>query len=146
MEDIMNNIPFWEESYKNNEISAFGVKPNAEVEEYLNYFNRNGNVLEVGCCEAKNAFYLIDNGFTNITAFDISEHAISKVHRIAEKKNVKINAFVQDLCNYDWKECYDLIISYGTLHFVKNYHAINKIVAQKNNIDLLKPISAASYI
>lgn len=120
----MENTPFWEEAYKSNDISAFGVKPNPEIETYLNYFNKRGAVLEIGCGEAKNSFYLIKNGFQNVNAFDLSEHAIAKVHRIAEEKNIKINAFVQNLCEFEWKENYDLIISYATLHFVtkKEWH------------------------
>lgn len=114
----MVNIPFWEESYKNNNISAFGVNPNPEVKEYLDCFNKQGKVLEAGCGEAKNSFYLIQNGFEDVNAFDLSENAIAKVHRIAEEKSVHINAFVQDLCSFEWKESYDLIITYGTLHFV----------------------------
>lgn len=120
----MKNIPFWEESYKNNEISAFGTDPNQEIAEYLDCFNKQGAVLEVGCGEAKNSFYLIENGFEKVKAFDLSENAVAKVHKIAEQKNIKITAFVQDLCNFEWKENYDLIISYGTLHFVakKEWH------------------------
>lgn len=120
----MSNIPFWEESYRNDSISAFGIKPNPEVEEFLQLFMKNGKVLEAGCGEAKNSFYLLENGFTNVKAFDLSENAINKVQKIAAKKGVSINAFVQDLCTFKWKGSYDLIISFGTLHFVskKGWH------------------------
>jgi len=111
-------IPFWEDSYKNDNISAFGIKPNPEVEQFIELFKKNGRVLEAGCGEAKNTFYLMENGFKNVSAFDLSENAINKVHKIAEKRNVQINAFVQDLCTFEWKYNYDLVISFGTLHFV----------------------------
>ncbi len=113
-------IPFWEESYKNENLSAFGVNPNPEVREYVEYFEKTWRVLEAGCGEAKNAFFLIDNGIHDVSAFDLSENAIKKVNKIAETKQVKINAFVQDLCTFHWECNYDLIISYGTLHFVTN--------------------------
>ncbi len=118
MED--KKILFWEESYKNEGISAFGVNPNPEVKDYVELFNKNGKVLEAGCGEAKNAFFLIENGFNDVSAFDLSENAIKKVHKIAESKRANINAFIQDLCMFQWEYKYDLVISYGTLHFVKN--------------------------
>lgn len=113
-------IPFWEESYKNDNISAFGAIPNPEVKDFIKMFNKNGKVLEAGCGESKNAFFLIENGFSDVSAFDLSENAIKKVHKIAEKRRLNINAFVQDLCKFQWDHKYDLVISYGTLHFVKN--------------------------
>lgn len=113
-------IPFWEESYKNENISAFGVNPNPEVKEYVELFSKYGKVLEAGCGEAKNAFFLIENGFSDVSAFDLSENAINKVFKIAENRGVNINAFVQDLCTFQWEYKYDLVISYGTLHFVNN--------------------------
>lgn len=129
-------IPFWEDSYKNYSISAFGIKPNPEVEQFINLFNKRGRVLEAGCGEAKNTFYLIENGFENVSAFDLSENAINKVNRIAEKRNVEINAFVQDLCTFQWKYKYDLIISFGTLHFVHRagWHKFIKDAKENTNI------------
>lgn len=125
--------PFWEESYRNNDISAFGVEPNPEVKQFINVFNKDGKVLEVGCGEAKNAFYLIRNGFKDVSAFDLSEHAIGKVHQIAQKAQLQINAFTQDLCTYKWESCYDLVISYGTLHFVERSKWIKFIEEAKKN-------------
>ncbi len=113
----MTKVPFWEESYKNDAISAFGTEPNPEVKEFAGHFHKDWNVLEAGCGEAKNAFYLAHNGFTRINAFDLSENAIAKVKRIAADNRIILNAFVQDLCNYPWRENYDLLITYGTLHF-----------------------------
>lgn len=115
----MANVPFWEKTYQNDAVSAFGNEPNPEVKEFLEYFHKDWKVLEAGCGEAKNAIFLARNGFHDVDAFDISENASIKANKIAEKNKVKLNIFVQDLCSYPWKENYDLIISYGTLHFVK---------------------------
>lgn len=111
-------IPFWEESYKNDNVSAFGTEPNPEVKEFIKMFNKDGKVLEAGCGEAKNSFFLLENGFREVSAFDLSENAISKVKKIAEKRKLQINAFTQDLSTFEWKQKYDLFITYGTLHFV----------------------------
>lgn len=114
-----NLTPFWENSYRSNTISAFGVKPNPEIETYLSAFNKHGKVLEAGCGEAKNALYLVEHGFTDVHAFDLSPNAIDKVGRICRARGLTLDAFTADLTAYPWKdeEQFDLILSYGTLHF-----------------------------
>lgn len=110
--------PFWEKSYRDETISAFGMQPNPEIIEFIHLFSKEWNVLEAGCGEAKNAIYLAKNGFTHINAFDLSSNAILKARKIASANGVQINAFIEDLRSFPWQENYDLIISYGTLHFV----------------------------
>lgn len=114
----MADVPFWEETYQMEDISAFGNEPNPEVKEYIKYFKKDWKVLEAGCGEAKNAIFLAKQGIIDVNAFDISENAIVKAKKITAMNNININAFVQDLCDYPWKDKYDLVISYGTLHFV----------------------------
>lgn len=132
----MASIPFWEESYKNDDISAFGIKPNPEVKDFIELYQKDWNVLEAGCGEAKNSIYLAKNGFKRLNAFDISDSAIAKVKMIAAKNEVELNSFVQDLCSYPWQENYDLLISYGTLHFVpkEGWHQFIKEAKEHTNI------------
>lgn len=96
--------PFWEKSYCDTAVSAFGIQPNPEVKAFLHLFNKDGNVLEAGCGEAKNAIYLAKNGFMYVDAFDLSENAIAKAKKIALTNGVQIHAFVQDLCLFPWKK------------------------------------------
>lgn len=113
------NKPFWEESYKDDNISTFGSEPNASVKEFIHYFDKSWNILEVGCGEGKNSLYLAGLGYENVNAFDLSENAINKLLRIAGNRKLAINAWVQDLCKFSFEKQYDLIISFGTLHFVE---------------------------
>ena len=53
-----------------------------------------------------------------ITTLDISQAGIEKLKRIASRESVKVNAWMQDLCEYDFTKKYDVITSHGTLHFV----------------------------
>lgn len=112
-------IPFWEESYKDDNVSTFGTEPNATILAYEHLYKNTGNVLDVGCGDGKNALYLSSRGFTNIEAFDLSESAVAKLHRIAEKNKLPINAWVQDLRQFQFEKPYELIFSFGTLHFVE---------------------------
>ena len=58
-------------------------------------------------------------GFQSIDAFDLSQNAIAKLNRAAEKNGLKLNAWMQDLRQFRSEKKYDLVISFGTLHFVE---------------------------
>jgi Cyclopropane fatty acid synthase and related methyltransferases len=116
--EIMDK-PFWEQTYKNDTVTTFGVKPNRAVESMWETFNTSWSILEAGCGEGKNPIFLAEKGFKNIDAFDISQAGIEKLKRIAQSKNLQVNAWVEDLTTYIFSKTYDLIISYGTFHFVE---------------------------
>lgn len=110
--------PFWEQTYLDDNVSTFRSGPNPTIIEMMHLFDKEWNILDVGCGEGKNDIYLAMNGFKNIDAFDISEAGIAKLKRVSEKVNVSINAYVQDLCQYKFSKNYDLVMTHGTLHFV----------------------------
>lgn len=66
-------VPFWEETYKKDDIAAFSMEPNRTVKEFEHLVAKQANILEVGCGEGQNALYLAKQGYCNIDAFDISE-------------------------------------------------------------------------
>lgn len=39
-------IPFWEESYKNDDISTFGIEPNSTVAEFESMYKKTWNILQ----------------------------------------------------------------------------------------------------
>jgi 2-polyprenyl-3-methyl-5-hydroxy-6-metoxy-1,4-benzoquinol methylase len=84
-------IPFWEETYKVDDIFTFGSEPNNTIIEFENLFNKSGNVLDVGCGDGKNSLYLAKQGFSNIDAFDLSENAINKLERLARKDDINMH-------------------------------------------------------
>lgn len=124
MERTIMKIPFWEETYKVDDIFTFGSEPNNTIMEFENLINKSGNILDVGCGDGKNSLYLAKRGFIHIDAFDLSQNAINKLQILAHKEDININAWVDDLCFFDFKKTYDLIYSFGTLHFVNkdNWH------------------------
>jgi len=122
--------PFWEKTYKDDNITTFGIEPNSMIKERWPMFVKNGSVLEVGCGEGKNAIFLAQKGFS-VDAFDISASGISKLKHLALKNQVVLNAWVQDLCKYDFKKEYDVVTSHGTLHFVSKLDWKNFIQKSK---------------
>ena len=128
--------PFWENTYSNDAITTFGTSPNRAIEDMWESFDKNWSILDVGCGEGKNPIFLAENGFKNVDAFDLSQAGINKLLRIGHLKNVKVNAWVQDLTEFSFKKKYDLIISYGTLHFVNKDEWKRFIIEAKNNTNI----------
>lgn len=112
-----NLVPFWEKAYQEDDTITFSSKPNVTITEFEHLINTQSNVLEAGCGEGKNAIYLAQKGY-NVDAFDLSEYGIAKLKRRGELSNVQVNAFVADLTTYQFEKNYDMIICFGTLHFV----------------------------
>ncbi len=117
----MNNslTPFWEKSYQDKEISTFSLEPNATVKEFEHLLNNQSRIIDIGCGEGQNAFYFAKQGYLNVDAFDISEHGITKLKQRCKTENVQLNAFTADLTTYQFDRQYDLIMCFGTLHFVQ---------------------------
>lgn len=129
-------IPFWEETYRNDNIMAFPIEPNNTLKEYEHLFGKDAAVLEAGCGEGQNVLYLAKQGFHNIDAFDISEAGIAKLKRLCEINGVSINAFVQDLANYTFEKKYDLIMSFATLCFLEKNVWRQFITDAKDNTNI----------
>lgn len=114
-----NEVPFWEEAYQDLDNITFSNEPNGTVKEFENLLHKESEILEVGCGEGQNVLYLAKQGYQNIDAFDLSENGILKLKKLCGIHSVKMHAFVDDLTTYRFDKNYDLIMSFGTLHFVK---------------------------
>lgn len=110
-------VPFWEKSYQDYDTIAFSNKPNVTITEFEHLLNDQSKVLDVGCGEGQNAIYLAQKGH-HVDAFDLSEYGIAKLKHRCELTNTQVNAFIADLTTYQFKQYYDMITCFGTLHFV----------------------------
>lgn len=52
--------PFWEETYKNDDILTFGPEPNASIIEMEKMLNTTDPILDVGCGDGHNVLYLAE--------------------------------------------------------------------------------------
>lgn len=129
-------IPFWEDSYKDDSVSTFGTQPNATLDEFQHLFDKSWSVLDVGCGDGKNSLYLASLGYTMVDAFDLSENAIAELNRLASSKDLRINAWVQDLAQFSFSKSYDLVMSFGTLHFVEKECWKNFLLKAKENTNV----------
>lgn len=129
-------ISFWEKTFKKDNTFLFGSEPNKTIVEFEYLFNKKGTVLDVGCGDGKNAFYLAKQGFADIEAFDISENAIEKLNRICEKNGLNINTEIISVSEFEFKKQYDLMLSFGVFHFVEKDLWKEFILKAKNNTNI----------
>ena len=111
-------IPFWEKTYQKKDIITFSVKPNPTIKEFEYLLSKQSKILEAGCGEGQNAIYLAQQGYCNTDAFDLSENAIAKVKHRCQLLGTQLNAYVADMTTYQFEKNYDMIICFGTLHFL----------------------------
>lgn len=112
-----NSVPFWENTYQEQDIITFSNEPNATITEFEHFIKAQSKVLEAGCGEGQNAIYLAQKGY-HVDAFDLSSYGIAKLKHRCELFHAQVNAFVADLTTYQFEQHYDMIICFGTLHFV----------------------------
>ena len=78
---------------------------------------RGLDVLDLGCGEGKNAFFLANTG-ARVFAIDISERAIANARRLPSGDNVQF--VVGDMKTTRWLDRpYDIVIAYGSLHCLR---------------------------
>lgn len=130
---MKKNIPFWEKTYRSDDVITFAINPNKALIEVERFLNKDAQILEAGCGEGQNVLYLAKMGFRNIDAFDISEAGIAKLRRLCEQNGADINAFVRDLKDYRFDKKYDLIMSFATLCFVEKSYWKRFISEAKDN-------------
>lgn len=129
-------VPFWEASYKDKSCITFSGKPNPTLKEFEKMLDKNSKIIEVGCGEGQNVLYLAQQGYKNVEAFDISKHGIEKLNKFCKLMDVKIETFVADLITYKFEKSYNLIMSFGTLHFVTREEWKAFIAKAKNNTSI----------
>ena len=113
-----NLTPFWEEAYQDENAVAFSMEPNGTIREFEYLLGKQSRIIEAGCGEGQNVLYLAKQGYSNVDAFDLSEHGIAKLQKRCNIEGIQLNAFIADLTTYQFEQKYDLVMSFGTLHFV----------------------------
>jgi tellurite methyltransferase len=132
---ILNRFPInivdYDSRYSKIEF-YWGLKPHNIVVDAIQHLPSNAKVLDLGCGEGKNSFFLAKNNF-NVTAIDFSEEGIRKLNEFAKKEKLKIKADVSDVKSYLQNcEKFDAIFAMNVLQFID----------EKNIFDVIKNIQS----
>lgn len=124
----------------------WGKKPNYFIIDSIKHLPANAKVLDLGCGEGKDSFFLAKQGF-EVTAVDLSEEGIKKLKKFAKKEKLKIKTEVSDIKSY-LANCkkFDVILAMNILQFIdqKNIRPVIKKIKSKTKPGGLNVI--ASFI
>ncbi|WP_350301310.1 class I SAM-dependent methyltransferase [Peribacillus frigoritolerans] len=126
----------WEKEYRNVD-SLWGFNPNGILSQYVEMLPENGEVLDIGIGEGRNALFFAEQGFA-VEGIDISETAVERCLELSKEHNLNVNAKVQDINSFEIEpNKYSLIILSNVLNFfpdneIKNIIDKVKIGLQKN--------------
>ncbi|MBU2703931.1 tellurite methyltransferase [Sporomusaceae bacterium BoRhaA] len=109
---------FWEKGYRDMSVSTMGG-PSFEVIEIAPALPVNAKVLDLGCGEGRNSYFLASAGF-DVTAIDRSEAGIRKLSTISSINKISLSGIVSDIGRLEINEDYDLIMSHGCLYYLSN--------------------------
>lgn len=118
----------YDTGYKNSNC-FWGSTPGSLINElgkHLKSF-KGKKVLDLGCGEAKNSYYLANKG-CKVDASDISEEAIKNAkNEFDENENVDLQVLNALDINIPTQH-YDIIIAYGLLHCLNNEKEVKTLI------------------
>ena len=124
--------PFWEQTYRDKNVSTFSKGPTADLKEYAQILTVPSLVLDVGCGEGRNSIFLASQNHV-VEAFDLSEAGIKKAKMVALSMNLEIKFWSENLSDFEFQKEYDVILSHGVLHLPEQQYRDKFILdAQKN--------------
>ena len=105
----------YDEHYKKE--GYFG-KPYPELVDFFRSIESDRTVLDLGCGQGRDLFFLADQGF-NLIGVDHSKVGIDQIAEKAKKLGLKIRLEVADVYDYKIPEDVDIVLLDSMLHFYK---------------------------
>jgi len=100
---------FWDERYATGEY-LFGTAPNAFLAREVHRLAAGSKVLAVADGEGRNGAFLAQRGH-RVVATDVSEKALEKARRLAERRGVEVDYRQVDLAEWEWPEnAFDAVV------------------------------------
>ncbi|MDA3836803.1 MAG: methyltransferase domain-containing protein [Nanoarchaeota archaeon] len=105
----------------------YGNEPSDWVRKILEYRKAPALVLDIGICYGRNALFLAKNGYT-IEGVDISQVAIDKCLKEANKNNLDIRCYCENINDFIFNKKYDIIFSTATLQYLGNKEKVFSVI------------------
>jgi tellurite methyltransferase len=109
---------FWERGYQDPAVSTMGG-PNHDIVELAGALPRGARVLDLGCGEGRNAFYLAGRG-CRVTAVDRSRSGIEKLRALSERTGIPVEGVVADIAEYPIEGAWDVVMAHGVIDYLDN--------------------------
>lgn len=101
-------MSFWDDRYSRDEY-VFGEAPNAFLAAQADRLPRSGRALAVADGEGRNGVWLAEQGL-DVLSLDASPVGLDKARKLAERREVRLEAQLLDIADYDWPaEAFDVV-------------------------------------
>ncbi|MBF0497021.1 MAG: class I SAM-dependent methyltransferase [Deltaproteobacteria bacterium] len=111
-------------------------EPSSALAEFLDTHDySNKNVLELGCGEGFESFYLASRGL-NVTAVDISPTVIEKCRALASDRGIEINFRVGDMTQLEALagKSFELVVNVGSYHMLHQHRHRERCLREVNRL------------
>lgn len=129
----MDKKQHWETVFsqkQQNEVSWYQPVPKTSI-EFLesNAIPKDAAIIDVGSGDSYFIDYLVDKGYQNVFALDISEHALQRLkQRLGEKAN-RVHWIVSDVLDFKPPVAFDYWHDRAAFHFLSDANDVDKYVA-----------------
>ena len=103
-------MTIWDQKYNTTDF-LYGEQPNSFLVEQSQHIKPNSKILCLAEGEGRNAVFLAKLGH-QVTAVDLSQVGLNKLHQLAQKNHVTIQTICSDLSDYPFPQDYfDVVVS-----------------------------------
>ena len=123
----------WEKVYstkQNHEVSWTQELPKTSL-DFVHSFNlhKTASIIDIGGGDSKLVYFLLAEGFENISVLDISPTAIERAKQRLGHKAEKVNWIVSDVTEFNPTTAYDCWHDRATFHFLTASADMNTYLA-----------------
>jgi len=133
----MNKKEHWENVFskkQQNEVSWYQPIPKSSIEFFeSNKIPLEANIIDIGSGDSYFIDYLLEKGYGNIYALDISENALVRLKKRLGAKGDKVNWIVSDILNFKPDVRFDYWHDRAVFHFLSDANEIKKYISIAND-------------
>jgi cyclopropane fatty-acyl-phospholipid synthase-like methyltransferase len=133
----MNKKEHWENVFsqkQQNEVSWYQPVPKSSIDFFeSNSVPKDAAIIDVGSGDSYFIDYLIDKGYQNVYALDISSHALERLKtRLGDKAN-RVHFIVSDVLDIDAPVTFDYWHDRAAFHFLSDSNDVDKYISITSN-------------
>ncbi|MBK7183986.1 MAG: class I SAM-dependent methyltransferase [Bacteroidetes bacterium] len=133
----MNKKEHWESVFsqkQQTEVSWHQPVPKSSIDFFeSNSVPKDATIIDVGSGDSYFIDYLVNNGYQNVYALDISEHALNRLKiRLGDKAN-RVNWIVSDVLDFKAPVTFDYWHDRAAFHFLSDSNDVDKYVSITTN-------------
>lgn len=137
----MGNKEHWENVFsqkQQNEVSWYQPIPKSSIAFFESSdVPLDAKIIDVGSGDSYFIDYLVEKGYKNIYALDISEHALNKLKNRLGEKAQHVNWVVSDILDFRSDVTFDYWHDRAAFHFLADKNDVNKYIEIAN--DFISP-------